>query len=60
MEWLWAIALKPLFLAVLLLAAYPGRVAVRRWMPEGKLKRALLLRVGGGKKPAQSKLIRSA
>lgn len=60
MEWLWAIALKPVFLFALLLMAYPGRLAVRRWMPEGKVKRALLFRVGGPKNPAQPKVIRSA
>lgn len=45
----WAIALliKPFALLVLfVLVLYPARWAVQRYLPDGKLKRLLLRRVG--------------
>jgi hypothetical protein len=47
MSWLLAIALRP-FGALLLfgLICLPARLAVQRWMPEGKVKRLLLSRIG--------------
>ena len=48
--WVWAVALKP-FVALLLFACFgiPARLAVQRWLRDGKLKRLLLFRVGGEK-----------
>jgi hypothetical protein len=48
--WVWAVALKP-FVALFLVACFgiPARLAVQRWMRDGKLKRFLLFRVGGEK-----------
>lgn len=41
-----AMALRPLLLLVVLgCICLPARMAVRRWMPDGKLKRLLLLSV---------------
>jgi hypothetical protein len=41
-----ALALKPLLLLVLAaIILTPARMAVERWLPEGRLKRALLYRV---------------
>jgi hypothetical protein len=41
-----ALLLRPLALLVLLgLICLPARLAVRRWMPEGRLKRLLLFPV---------------
>lgn len=42
----WAMLLRPLVLVLLLLAVYPARIAVQRWMKPGKLKSLLLTRVG--------------
>jgi hypothetical protein len=44
MSWLLAIALRP-FVALLLfgLICLPARLAVQRWMRDGRLKRLLLL-----------------
>lgn len=42
----WAFALKPLFLlAVFGLVLIPARLAVQRFMKDGKLKRLLLKRI---------------
>ena len=47
MMWLVAVVLRPLiFLIVLGLICLPVRLAVQRWLPEGKLKRLLLVQVG--------------
>ena len=44
--WLLAVVLKPFFALVLFgLICLPARLAVQRWMPEGKLKRLLLREV---------------
>ena len=41
-----AMALRPfLLLLVLGCICLPARMAIQRWMPDGKLKRLLLLRV---------------
>lgn len=41
-----AMALRPLLLLVVLdCICLPARMAVQRWMPDGKLKRLLLLSV---------------
>ncbi len=46
MEWFLALALKPLAALILFgLIALPGRIAVQKWMPEGRLKRLLLKRI---------------
>ena len=47
-----AIALKPL-MAFFLLAVFgvPARIAVQRWMKDGKLKRLLLHKFGDSQKP---------
>jgi hypothetical protein len=46
MSWLLALIFKPLiFLVVLGLICLPARLAVQRWLPEGKLKRLLLIEV---------------
>lgn len=42
----WTMLLRPLGLLLILLALYPVRLAVIKFMPEGKLKRLLLFRVG--------------
>lgn len=47
MSWAIALVIRPfamLLLAVMVLI--PARLAVYRWMPEGKLKRVLLWRIG--------------
>lgn len=42
-----ALLIKPLAALVLFgLICLPARLAVRRWLPEGKLKRLLLTRIG--------------
>lgn len=46
----WAMVLRPIFALILLgLICLPVRLAVQRWMPEGRVKRVLLIRIG--KKP---------
>jgi len=46
MEWAIAVVLKPLAaLVVFGLIRLPARLAVQKWLPEGRLKRLLLLRV---------------
>jgi hypothetical protein len=46
-NWQWAVLLKPfLFLALAVGVLIPARLAVRRYMRDGKLKRLLLTRVG--------------
>lgn len=46
MSWLLAVVLKPLGSLVLFgLICLPARLAVQRWMPEGRTKRLLLKRV---------------
>jgi hypothetical protein len=43
MEWLLALLLKPFIaLVVFGLICLPARLAVRAWMPDGKIKRLLL------------------
>lgn len=37
-----AMALKPFVLLAMLCIAWPFKRAVQKWMPDGKLKRALL------------------
>jgi hypothetical protein len=45
--WLLAILLRPLFaLAFSCLIGLPVRLAIGKWMKDGKLKRALLTRIG--------------
>jgi hypothetical protein len=42
----WAILLKPFFLLLLSVTVLiPSRMAVRRWMKDGELKRLLLRRI---------------
>jgi len=45
MEWLLAVALKPIVLFVLLIPAVIVRVLVQRKMPDGRWKRLLLREV---------------
>ncbi len=49
MTWLIAVVLRP-FAALLLfgLICLPARLAVQKWLPPGRLKSLLLLRVGNG------------
>ena len=43
MSWLLAVVLKPIGSLVLFgLICLPARIAVQKWMPDGKLKRLLL------------------
>ncbi len=50
--WELGILLKPfLALVVFGLVALPIRLAVQRWMPESKTKRALLRHVVGSRRP---------
>ena len=50
--WFWGLLLKPCyFVVVWVLLIWPVTYAVRRWMPEGKIKSALLRR-RGEKQPA--------
>ena len=45
--WQWAIYLRPfVLLAVILLVCLPIRLAAQRYLPEGKVKRLLLRRIG--------------
>jgi hypothetical protein len=45
-EWLIALLVKPLILFCLAaFVLYPARIAFKRWFPEGRIKRLLLLRV---------------
>lgn len=47
MEWLLAVVFRPVAALILFgLICLPARIAVQRWLPEGKLKRLLLLKVG--------------
>lgn len=47
MTWALAAALKPLGALILFgLICLPVRIAVQKWMPDGKLKRLLLRPVG--------------
>lgn len=41
----WAYVFKPFLLVAVLLLVYPARVAVQRWMRDGRLKEFLLRRV---------------
>ena len=43
----WILVLKPLGAIPILLLIYPFKWAVIRFMPDNKLKRLLLFRVGG-------------
>jgi hypothetical protein len=44
--WQIAILIKPLaFFLLAALVLYPARMAAKRWLPEGRLKRLLLLRI---------------
>lgn len=43
----WMMVLKPFGFLLILLLLYPFRLAVIHFVPEGKLKRLLLFRVGG-------------
>jgi len=46
MSWSLAIILRPLFLLVVVgLILVPARLAVQRYLPEGRLKRILLFRL---------------
>lgn len=52
MTWLLAIVIKPLVALVLFgLICLPARLAVQRWMPEGKVKRLLLTDIQGASDP---------
>jgi hypothetical protein len=49
MEWLIAVVLRPFAALVLFgLICLPARLAVQRWVPPGRVKSLLLLRVGKG------------
>lgn len=49
MTWLWAVILRPfIVLAVFGLICLPIRLAVQRWVPPGRVRSLLLLRVGRG------------
>ena len=51
MTWALALVLRPLVLLFLIAFLFaPAVYAVRRWMPEGKLKRVLLLRIHDGER----------
>jgi hypothetical protein len=43
--WAWAIIVKPFMAFLFLSVALLGRLAVERYLPEGKLKRLLLRRI---------------
>lgn len=50
MSWALAVALRPLgSLLLIVVFGLPARLAVQRWMPEGKLKRVLLMPLRGKK-----------
>lgn len=42
---------KPIGFLLLLGAAYPFKILVMRCLPEGRVKRLLLTRVGGNRQP---------
>ncbi len=44
-DWFLALLIKPLVLVPMFFAAACGRLAVMRWMKDGKLKRLLLRRI---------------
>lgn len=45
--WLVAVVLRPIIILVVLgLICLPVRLAVKKWLPEGKLKSILLKKVG--------------
>lgn len=49
MEWLLAVTLRPLVALVLFgLICLPARLAIQKWVPPGRLRSLLLLRVGRG------------
>lgn len=51
MTWVLALLLRPLFLFLLALLVFaPAVYAARRWMPESKLKRLLLMRIHDGER----------
>lgn len=53
MTWLLAVLVKPFVALVLFgLICLPARIAVQKWMPDGKMKR-LLLKPVGPKQPAR-------
>lgn len=45
MEVFWAYLLKPFIIVAVLLLVYPARIAVERYMQDGKLKRYFLRRI---------------
>ena len=49
MEMFLAMVIKPFLLLACLVVAYPFVLAVRRLMPEGRVKRLLLRKIGGEK-----------
>lgn len=52
MTWALAVAMKSIFGLILFgLICLPARLAVQKYMPEGKLKRLLLTRVSSEKPP---------
>ena len=54
MTWVIAVVLRPFAALVLFgLICLPARLAVQKWMPDGRTKRLLLLRVGRGWKRQQ-------
>ena len=49
--WMWAILLKPLAALVLFgLICLPARIVVQRYLPEGWIKRILLIKVSDSPK----------
>lgn len=50
MTWLLALIFKPIAGLILFgLICLPGRIAVQKWFPEGKLKKLLLYEIPGSK-----------
>lgn len=50
MTWLLAVILKPIAGLILFgLVCLPARLAVQKWLPDGKLKRLLLYKIPGSK-----------
>jgi hypothetical protein len=56
MTWLLAVVLKPFAALVLFgLICLPARLAVQRWMPDGRLKRLLLTDLQSGRHAGRAK-----
>lgn len=50
----WIVLLRPFFtLLVAAVVLLPARLAARRYLPEGRVKRLLLLELGPGKRRAR-------